>query len=94
MTSLTTLANSTFQRPLGNCPRKQRFCIQPPNDVTDDPGKFDIQEPIGVLPAETTTFVQPSHDVTDEPGKLDVPKPIGGLLVEAKAFYTTAQWHH
>ena len=54
MTSLTALANLIFQNLLGDCLRKQTLFIQPPNDVTDDPGKFDIPEPIGELPAEVT----------------------------------------
>ena len=92
MTSLTALANLIFQNLLGDCLRKQTLFIQPPNDVTDDPAKFDIPEPIGGVPSEAKAFfLQPSNGVTDDHGKVEMPESVRGLPAETNVFYITTQ---
>ena len=54
---------------LGECLRSAAFDVEPPNDPTDDPKKYEKLNIPGDCLRSVAFAIQPRHDPTDDPEK-------------------------
>ena len=56
---------------LGECLRSAAFDVEPPNDPTDDPKKYEQMNIPGDCPRSAAFGIQPPNDPTDDPKKYE-----------------------